>query len=84
MMVGRNGKSLPDRLQSIFQGYFTLTRKSGARMKDFARISSRIQAQTPSVTNSLHLSLRYSTMVKINHKQAALDFLSFVNASPTR
>ncbi|KAF4974103.1 hypothetical protein F66182_17675, partial [Fusarium sp. NRRL 66182] len=22
-------------------------------------------------------------MVKINHKQAALDFLSFVNASPT-
>ena len=27
---------------------------------------------------------RYTTMVKINHKQAALDFLSFVNASPTR
>lgn len=27
---------------------------------------------------------RYSTMAKIDHKQAALDFLSFVNASPTR
>lgn len=26
----------------------------------------------------------YSTMAKIDHKQAALDFLSFVNASPTR
>lgn len=30
-------------------------------------------------------SYRYSsTMVKVDHKQAALDFLSFVNASPTR
>jgi hypothetical protein len=27
---------------------------------------------------------RYSTMAKVDQKQAALDFLSFVNASPTR
>lgn len=37
----------------------------------------------------LHNSLsyqhtRYSTMPKIDSKQAAKDFLSFVNASPTR
>jgi aspartyl aminopeptidase len=38
-----------------------------------------------SLLRSTAQSYRYSsTMVKVNHKQAALDFLSFVNASPTR